>query len=43
VISNTVLKAAVSLLLGAGRFRWIAAGGLALIGTCLALSVYLSG
>jgi uncharacterized membrane protein (DUF4010 family) len=38
VLSNTALKAAVSLGLGGGRFRWLAAGGLASLGAILALS-----
>lgn len=41
VVSNTTLKAGIALLFGAGRFRWIAAGGLILIGSSLALSVSL--
>jgi uncharacterized membrane protein (DUF4010 family) len=38
VLSNTALKAAVSLTLGSGRFRWLAAGGLAALGALLAIS-----
>ena len=38
ILSNTVLKATVSLGFGAGRFRWFAAGGLAALGATLALS-----
>jgi uncharacterized membrane protein (DUF4010 family) len=38
VLSNTALKAAVSVGLGAGRFRWLAAGGLASLGAILVLS-----
>jgi uncharacterized membrane protein (DUF4010 family) len=40
VLSNTALKALVALLIGKGQFRWFASGGLALIGTGLALSIY---
>jgi uncharacterized membrane protein (DUF4010 family) len=35
ILSNTALKAAVALALGAGRFRWMAFGGLAAIGAFL--------
>jgi uncharacterized membrane protein (DUF4010 family) len=38
ILSNTVLKATVSLVLGAGGFRWFAGGGLAVLGATLALS-----
>jgi len=41
IFSNTVLKTAVALTLGKGRFRWVAAGGLATIGVALALSLVL--
>ena len=41
MLSNTVLKAAVSFSLGRDRFRWLAAGGLALIGVSLAMSLAL--
>jgi hypothetical protein len=36
-----VLKAAVVLALGKGSFRWFGAGGLAIIGFALALSLLL--
>jgi hypothetical protein len=35
------LKAVVSLAFGKGRFRWLAASGLAIIGLALALSLLL--
>jgi uncharacterized membrane protein (DUF4010 family) len=38
ILSNTVLKAAVAATIGGGRFRWIAAGGLAVIAGALVLS-----
>jgi uncharacterized membrane protein (DUF4010 family) len=38
ILSNTALKTVVSLALGAGRFRWFAAGGLTALGVTLALS-----
>jgi uncharacterized membrane protein (DUF4010 family) len=41
ILSNTVLKAAVVLALGKGSFRWFGAGGLAIIGFALALSLLL--
>jgi uncharacterized membrane protein (DUF4010 family) len=41
ILSNTALKAAVALALGKGSFRWLAAGGLAVIGCALALSLLL--
>lgn len=43
ILSNTALKAMVSLGLGAGRFRWLAAGGLATLGATLALSYLVVG
>ena len=43
ILSNTALKAIVSLGMGAGRFRWYAAGGLAAIGITLVLSHLLIG
>lgn len=43
MLSNTVLKTAVSLFMGKGRFRWLAAGGLVLIGVALAVSLALLG
>jgi uncharacterized membrane protein (DUF4010 family) len=43
ILSNTALKAAVSLGMGAGRFRWFAAGGLAALGAALALSYLFVG
>jgi uncharacterized membrane protein (DUF4010 family) len=41
ILSNTVLKGIVAVALGAGRFRWIVAGGLVLIGVALAASLLL--
>ena len=41
VLSNTALKAASAMTLGEGRFRWLAAVGLAVIGAALALSLFL--
>jgi uncharacterized membrane protein (DUF4010 family) len=41
ILSNTALKAAVTLIFGTGRFRWIATGALALIACALALSLFL--
>jgi uncharacterized membrane protein (DUF4010 family) len=38
ILSNTALKATVSLGLGSGHFRWLAAGGLAALGAFLAVS-----
>jgi uncharacterized membrane protein (DUF4010 family) len=39
ILSNTALKTAASLAIGSGRFRWIAASGLTLIGFGLILSL----
>jgi uncharacterized membrane protein (DUF4010 family) len=39
ILSNTLLKGAVSLALGSGRYRWVAAGGLAVIAAVLAASL----
>jgi uncharacterized membrane protein (DUF4010 family) len=39
ILSNTALKAAISLAIGQGRFRWIAPAGLVAIGVALALSL----
>jgi uncharacterized membrane protein (DUF4010 family) len=39
ILSNTLLKLAVAILLGSGRFRWFAAGGLAAIGAALVVSI----
>jgi uncharacterized membrane protein (DUF4010 family) len=39
MLSNTALKAALALAFGKGGFRWFAAGGLAVIGAALALSL----
>jgi uncharacterized membrane protein (DUF4010 family) len=41
VLSNTALKATVALSLGSGSFRWLAAGGLTLIGIGLVISLVL--
>jgi len=41
ILSNTVLKLGVVLTLGQGRYRWIAAGGLALIAVALIVSLLL--
>jgi hypothetical protein len=38
ILSNTALKATVSLGLGGGRFRWFVTGGLAALGAALVLS-----
>jgi hypothetical protein len=38
-LSNTALKAVVSVALGNGGFRWRAASGLAVIGLALAVSI----
>jgi uncharacterized membrane protein (DUF4010 family) len=39
ILSNTALKAVVSVALGSGGFRWRAASGLAVIGLALAVSI----
>jgi uncharacterized membrane protein (DUF4010 family) len=39
IVSNTLLKVTVSVLLGAGGFRWFAAGGLIAIGAGLVVSL----
>jgi uncharacterized membrane protein (DUF4010 family) len=39
ILSNTLLKLAVAILLGSGRFRWFAAGVLAAIGAALVVSI----
>jgi uncharacterized membrane protein (DUF4010 family) len=41
ILSNTALKVVVTLAFGKGRFRWLAASGLAMIGFALALSLLL--
>jgi uncharacterized membrane protein (DUF4010 family) len=41
ILSNTCLKAAVALILGQGRFRWLTAAGLAGIGAAIVISVLL--
>jgi uncharacterized membrane protein (DUF4010 family) len=41
IISNTAVKAAIALTVGAGRYRWLAAGGLALIAVALGASFLL--
>jgi uncharacterized membrane protein (DUF4010 family) len=43
ILSNTVLKLGVVLILGRGRFRWLAAGGLVLIAAALVASLFLFG
>jgi uncharacterized membrane protein (DUF4010 family) len=40
ILSNTVLKLGVVLILGKGRFRWLATGGLLLITAALVASVF---
>jgi uncharacterized membrane protein (DUF4010 family) len=41
VLSNTALKAGLALALGEGRYRWMAAGGLGLIGAALVAALVL--
>jgi uncharacterized membrane protein (DUF4010 family) len=41
ILSNTCLKAAVALILGQGRFRWLTAAGLAGIGAAILIPVLL--
>jgi hypothetical protein len=41
ILSNTVLKLGIVLILGRYRFRWLAAGGLVLIGAALVASLLL--
>jgi uncharacterized membrane protein (DUF4010 family) len=43
ILSNTTVKALIALILGAGRYRWLALAGLALIGFALGASVLLLG
>ena len=39
ILSNTALKAVAAMMLGAGRFRWLATSGLAAIGAALVISL----
>jgi uncharacterized membrane protein (DUF4010 family) len=41
ILSNTAVKAAIALTLGAGRYRWLATAGLVLIGIALGASLLL--
>ncbi|HEY7680600.1 MAG TPA: MgtC/SapB family protein [Terriglobia bacterium] len=43
ILADTALKILLALIIGKGRFRWIATGGLLLIGVGLAASVFLLG
>jgi uncharacterized membrane protein (DUF4010 family) len=43
ILSNTVLKLIISLTVGGGQFRRLAAGGLTLIGSAVGIAVALSG
>ena len=39
ILSNTVLKLAIVLAIGRGRYRWLATGGLTLISVALVISI----
>jgi uncharacterized membrane protein (DUF4010 family) len=41
VVSNTVLKTTLTLVIGRGSYRWLAAGGLGLLGAALVLAILL--